>query len=92
VQFEDRPGDPELGRLVDSTIYVNRAHPAYLRAAASRAEGYHIALFVALALAPLAVEPAGEHGFVTAFLSSWGEAVAGARSRRVRPGQTAGLF
>jgi hypothetical protein len=84
VQFEDRPGDAELGRLVESTVFINRAHPAYQRAAASRSEGYHIALSVALALAPLAVEPAGEHAFVTAFLSRWGEAVSGAPSRRKR--------
>ncbi len=86
MQFEDRPGDVELARLVESTIFVNRAHPAYQRAAASRSEGYHIALSVALALAPLAVEPAAEHGFVTAFLARWGEAVTGARSRRGRSG------
>jgi hypothetical protein len=94
VQFEERPGDPELGRLVESTIFVNRAHPAYLRAVASRSEGYHIALSVALALAPLAVEPAGEHAFVTAFLSRWGEAVSGPTSRRKRPaaGQTLELI
>jgi len=84
VQFEDRPDDTELGRLVESTVFVNRAHPAYQRAAASRSEGYHIALSVALALAPLAVEPAGEHAFVTAFLSRWGEAVTGTPSRRRR--------
>jgi len=82
VQFEDRPGDAELGRLVESTVFINRAHPAYQRAAASRSEGYHIALSVALALAPLAVEPAGEHVFVTAFLSRWGEAVSGVTNRR----------
>jgi len=82
VQFEDRPGDPEPGRLVESTVLINRAHPAYQRAAASRSEGYHIALSVALALAPLAVEPAGEHAFVTAFLSRWGESVSGRPSRR----------
>lgn len=82
VQFEERPGDPELGRLVESTVFINRAHPAHRRAAASRSEGYHIALSVALALAPLAVEPAGEHAFVTAFLSRWGEAVSGASPRR----------
>jgi hypothetical protein len=29
---------------------------------------------VGLALAPLAVEPANEHAFLTAFLSCWGEA------------------
>ena len=84
VQFEERPGDPELGRLVESTVLINRAHPAYQRAAASRSEGYHIALSVALALAPLAVEPAGEHAFVTAFLSRWGEAVSGRTPSRRR--------
>jgi len=82
VQFEDRPGDLEPGRLVESTVFINRAHPAYQRAAASRSEGYHIALSVALALAPLAVEAAGEHAFVTAFLARWGEAVSGAALRR----------
>jgi hypothetical protein len=72
IQFEDRPADLELGRLVESTVWVNRSHPAYRRALASRSIGYHIALAVALALAALAVEPANEHGFVTALLSRWG--------------------
>ncbi len=82
VQFEERPGDPELGRLVESTVLINTAHPAFRRAAASRSEGYHVALSVALALAPLAAEPAAEHGFVVAFLSRWGEAVAKAPAPR----------
>ena len=86
VQFDERPGDTELARLVESTIFVNRAHPAYQRAVASRSEGYHIALSVALALAPLAVEPVGEHGFVTAFLTRWGEAMMGPRARHGRAG------
>ena len=75
IQFEERPDDPELARLVESTVWINEAHPAYRRAAASRAEGYHIALASALALASLAVEPAKEHAFVTAFLASWGAAL-----------------
>ncbi|MGH7321050.1 MAG: hypothetical protein ACRELA_15675, partial [Candidatus Rokuibacteriota bacterium] len=81
IQFESRPDDPELGRLVESTVYVNEEHPAYRRAAASRSEGYHLALAVALALAPLAAEPDREHPFVTAFLTSWGEAVGAGRGR-----------
>jgi hypothetical protein len=81
VQFESRPDDAELGRLVDSTIWINEAHPAYLRATASRSAGYHIALTVALALAPLAVGPAGEHAFITQFLAHWGGA-SGKRRRR----------
>jgi len=60
---------------VESTVWVNQAHPAFRRADASRSIGYHIALAVALALAPLAVEPKDEHGFVTAFLAQWGRAL-----------------
>lgn len=74
MQFESRPGDAEPGRLVDSTMWINEAHPAYIRAMASRSSGYHTALTVAVALAPLAVGPAGEHGFITQFLAHWGGA------------------
>jgi hypothetical protein len=82
VQYESRPDDDELGRLVDSTIWVNDAHPAWLRASASRSTGYHLALAVALALAPLAVGAEGEHGFVTRFLAQWGSASERPRRRR----------
>ena len=84
VQFESREGDPELGRLVESTVWVNEAHPAYRRAVASRSEGYHVALAAALALAALAVEPAKEHAFVSAFLASWGDALTRRRKGRRR--------
>ena len=76
VQFESRPHDVELGRLSDGTMWINDAHPAYTRAAASRASGYHIALTVALTLAPLVVGPGHEPAFVTRFLTRW----AGVRS------------
>lgn len=29
MEFEAKPEDTELGRLVESTVFVNRAHPAY---------------------------------------------------------------
>ncbi|MEP7305918.1 MAG: ATP-binding protein [Acidobacteriota bacterium] len=74
MQFESRPDDRELGRLVDSTIWINDAHPAYLRAVSSRSLGYHTALVVALALAPLAVGAQDEHAFITQFLAHWGTA------------------
>ena len=80
VQFESRPADSELGRLVDSTLWINDAHPAYTRAVASRSLGYHTALAVALALAPLAVEARDEHAFITQFLAHWGGAQAGIRT------------
>jgi hypothetical protein len=84
VQFESRPSDSELGRLVDSTIWINDAHPAYTRAVQSRSVGYHTALAVALALAPLAAEVADEHAFITQFLAHWGSAPSGHRIRRRR--------
>ena len=56
-------------------MWVNEAHPAYRRAVASRSEGYHVALAVVLSLAPLAVDPAKEHAFITAFLGRWGAAI-----------------
>src|SRR5216117_3846336 len=34
IQFESRPGDDQLGRLVESTVWVNTAHPAYGRVTA----------------------------------------------------------
>jgi hypothetical protein len=74
VQFESRHEDPEPARLVDSTIWINDAHPAFTRASAARSLGYHTALAVALALAPLAVEAQDEHGFLTRFLAQWGSA------------------
>lgn len=82
IQFEERPDDPEISRLVESTVWVNESHPAYRRAAASRSEGYHVALAVAMALAPLAVDPAKEHAFITAFLACWGAVL-----DRRRPGR-----
>ncbi|MGE3154449.1 MAG: ATP-binding protein [Nitrospiraceae bacterium] len=75
IQFEDRPDDTELGRLVESTVWINQAHPAYRRALVSRSVGYHISLAVALALAPLAVGPEREHIFLNRFLAQWGHAL-----------------
>ena len=75
IQFEHREGEPEMAHLVESTVWINDAHPAYLRAAASRSEGYHLALSVAMALAPLAVESHGERAFVSAFMEHWGSAL-----------------
>jgi hypothetical protein len=62
---------------------VNDAHPAYVRAAASRGEGYHVALSVAMALAGVAAEPAQTAVFVTQFMARWGDSSGrGAKGRR----------
>jgi hypothetical protein len=88
IDFEERAESAELGRLVESTVIVNTAHPAYRRAVASRSEGYHTALSVGLALAAVAVEPSGAQAFLTAFLARWGEALS--RDRRRRKGRPSG--
>lgn len=87
IQFASRPDDPELGRLVETTVWVNVAHPAYLRAASSRSEGYHLALAVAMALAGVAVEARQERRFITEFLARWGDAGAGKPVRATRGGR-----
>ena len=93
IQFVERGEDVELGAARRIHDLDQHAHPAYRRAVASRSEGYHVAVTAALALAPLAVEPAAEHAFVTAFLGSWGAALDRARpplaapSARVRGGR-----
>jgi hypothetical protein len=81
IQFRSLPDDDAVARLVDATAWINEAHPAYRRAVRSRSEGYHLALAVALALAPLAAEPTGHVDFVTAFLARWGGAVERPRGR-----------
>jgi anti-sigma regulatory factor (Ser/Thr protein kinase) len=86
VEFEERPELRELGRLVESTVLVNTAHPAYVRAVASRSDGYHAALTVGMSLAAVAVEAPERQGFLTAFLARWGKAVGRDRRRR-QPGQ-----
>ena len=73
IQFEDRSENLELARVIDSTVWLNRSHPAYQRALASRSLSYHIALSVAMALAPLAVDSVNEREFVKAFMSWWGD-------------------
>lgn len=84
IQFESRGADDDIARLIESTVWVNDAHPAYQRAVPSRSEGYHLALSVALALASVAVTPNQERGFVQDFLGRWGEQVARPRNHHSR--------
>ncbi len=82
VAFESRPEDSSLGHLVENTVIVNVAHPAYQRAERTRAEGYHLALVAAMSLARIAVESADYDSFVTDFLKHWGSATQGRKRGR----------
>jgi hypothetical protein len=84
IHYESQPEEAGLARLVDTVVWVNEAHPAYRRAVASRSEGYHLALCVAMALAPLVTDPGGYPEFIAAFLRRWGKALDARRKRRLR--------
>ena len=81
MEFASRPDDTELGRLLDGVVSINDAHPAFVRASRSRAAGYHTAVAVAHALAPL-VAAAQERAFVAQFLARWGSADNGSHLKR----------
>jgi histidine kinase/DNA gyrase B/HSP90-like ATPase len=89
IEEEECPGDPDMARLLETTVRVNTLHPAYHRAETTRSLGYHRALCVAMALAPLAVEPHQARDFVAAFLAHWGNVVdrPGPRRRHRRKGK-----
>lgn len=82
LSFDRRDDDQDVARLVESTVSVNTAHPSYTRALTTRAMGYHVAVAVAMALAPVAVEAADHHAFLTNFLAKWGGALASSPARR----------
>ncbi|MBX7185547.1 MAG: ATP-binding protein [Vicinamibacteria bacterium] len=84
LSFESRPDDEALGRLVENTVCVNVAHPAYRRAERTRAEAYHLALVSAMSLARVAVEPGEYDAFVTDFLKRWGSTTENRGRRRPR--------
>ena len=71
-----------MGRLVENTVTVNIAHPAYQRAERTRADGYHLALVAAMSFARIAVEPKDYDAFVTDFLKRWGSATDSRRKGR----------
>ena len=82
LQFEARPGDSEMGRLIENTVWINTAHPAYVRAESTRSTGYHVAVAVALAIAPLATGGGDVQKFLTVFLTEWGGAVGARKAGR----------
>ncbi len=50
IGYKDTPGRGELGWLLENTVWINRAHPAYEKAIAGGHEQYHVVLTVAWVL------------------------------------------
>lgn len=73
IGFESDSPDTFMARMVESKILINDRHPAYVRAVKESADGYHIALCVALELSKFLDNERNSQGFIDEFLSSWGK-------------------
>lgn len=71
IGFEEREED-FLGRMIENTIWINKIHPAYLKAKKENFEEYHILFCVALILSKFLEEEKSPQEFINNFLSSWG--------------------
>lgn len=72
IVFENSDKSNLMGRMMESTIFINKQHPAYLKAAAQGQEQYHILLTVAWTLASFIEPDRSPLDFINQFLSSWG--------------------
>jgi hypothetical protein len=70
--FEDAPRRSELGWLVENTIWVNRAHPAYQKAIGAGHENYHVVLSVVWVLLGHLDDRHSAQEFISQFLRGWG--------------------
>ncbi len=74
VGYADEPSRGEMGWLEDSTIWINRSHPAYVRAKDPDTETYHAVLTVAWVLSGYLEAEKSPRDFMNQFLSVWGAA------------------
>lgn len=71
IGFEDNPDHNELGWLMENTIWINKAHPAYKKAMDTEAEKYHIVLSVSWVLSGYLQGEKSPQMFINRFLSNW---------------------
>ena len=72
IAFKESPDRKELGWLIESTVWINKSHPAYKRAFDGKAEDYHIVISVAWVLSEYLEAEKSPLIFMNRFLSSWG--------------------
>jgi len=72
IGFEDNEEREEFGWLMESTVWINKGHPAYRKALNSEAENYHVVLSVAWVLSGYLEGEKSPQMFINRFLSSWG--------------------
>lgn len=72
IGYEDAPERAELGWLLENTVWINRAHPAYQKAVAGGHEQYHVVLTVAWVLLGHLDDQHSAQRFIGEFLFGWG--------------------
>jgi Histidine kinase-, DNA gyrase B-, and HSP90-like ATPase len=72
IGFEDARERNDLGWLLENTIWINRAHPAYRKAASTGNESYHVVLGVVWVLLGHLDDRHSAQEFIGQFLSGWG--------------------
>ena len=72
IGFEDSAERAELGWLLENTVWINRAHPAYQKAVAGGHEQYHVVLTVACVLLGHLDDQHSAQRFIGEFLFGWG--------------------
>lgn len=72
IGYEDAPERADLGWLLENTIWINRAHPAYQKAIAGGHEQYHVVLTVAWVLLGHLDDRHSAQQFIGEFLFGWG--------------------
>ena len=69
IGFEDNPQRLDLGWMVENTIWINKGHPAYMKAMEYRAERFHIIFAVSVILSSFLEEEKSPQVFIGKFLS-----------------------
>lgn len=73
IGFEEREQNSALARMVEDKIWINTAHPAYLKAQNQGYEKYHILFCVGWSLSSFLEDNRSPQAFIDAFLASWGQ-------------------
>jgi hypothetical protein len=72
IGFDDAQERNDLGWLLENTVWINRAHPAYRKAASTGNESYHVVLGVVWVLLGHLDDRHSAQEFIGQFLSGWG--------------------
>jgi len=73
VAFDEDPEKNIPGWLLGDTIFINRAHPAYIKAKKNRIEAYHCLVTIAWVLSQYIETEKSPLDFLNKFLTIWGE-------------------